>query len=129
MQIGKGTIGALLIIKDKIRSRMKDGGILINLDGSSYLTFMKEEVDSYRIVVNNKSCIFQKENDPSVLRYGTPATPTRISTLIVLSRSPSAGKLLHYTVEDGGAIEAGQVYAEIEVMKMVTELRCPVKGQ
>jgi acetyl-CoA carboxylase/biotin carboxylase 1 len=49
--------------------RMKDGGILINLDGSSYLTFMKEEVDSYRIVVNNKSCVFQKENDPSILRF------------------------------------------------------------
>ncbi len=49
--------------------RMKDHGILINLDGSSYLTFMKEEVDSYRIVVNNKSCIFQKENDPSILRF------------------------------------------------------------
>ena len=47
----------------------------------------------------------------------------------VYSRSPSAGKLLHYTVEDGGQIEAGQVYAEIEVMKMVTELRCPSKGQ
>lgn len=49
--------------------RMKDGGILANLAGSSYLTFMKEEVDSYRIVVNNKSCIFQKENDPSILRF------------------------------------------------------------
>jgi len=47
----------------------------------------------------------------------------------VYFRSPSAGKLLHYTIEDGGAIEAGQVYAEIEVMKMVTELRCPSKGQ
>jgi acetyl-CoA carboxylase/biotin carboxylase 2 len=47
---------------------MKDNGILINLDGTSYLTFMKEEVDSYRIVISNKSCIFQKENDPSVLR-------------------------------------------------------------
>ncbi|CAF3808089.1 unnamed protein product, partial [Adineta steineri] len=90
--------------------RMKDGGMLINLEGSSYLTFMKEEIDSYKIVINNKSCVFQKENDPSILR------------------SPSAGKLLHYTVEDGGAIEAGQVYAEIEVMKMVTELRCPSKG-
>ncbi|CAF2044519.1 unnamed protein product [Rotaria magnacalcarata] len=44
------------------------------------------------------------------------------------NRSPSAGKLLHYTVEDGGPIEAGQAYAEIEVMKMVTELRCPSKG-
>jgi len=44
-------------------------------------------------------------------------------------RSPSAGKLLHYTVEDGGVIDAGQIYAEIEVMKMVTELRCPSKGR
>ncbi|CAF3437761.1 unnamed protein product [Rotaria sp. Silwood1] len=92
-------------------NRMKDGGILLNLDGASYLTFMKEEVDSYRIIVNNKTCVFQKENDPSILR------------------SPSAGKLLHFTIEDGGAIEAGQVYAELEVMKMVTELRCPLKGQ
>jgi biotin carboxyl carrier protein len=90
---------------------MKDGGILINLDGSSYLTFMKEEVDSYRIIINNKSCVFQKENDPSILR------------------SPSAGKLLHYTIENGAPIEAGQVCAEIEVMKMVTEVRCPSKGQ
>ena len=49
--------------------RMKDGGILINLDELSYLTFMKEEVEGYRIVVNNKSCVFQKENDPSILRF------------------------------------------------------------
>ncbi len=48
---------------------MKDGGMLINLDESSCLTFMKEEVDGYRIVINNKSCVFQKENDPSILRY------------------------------------------------------------
>jgi acetyl-CoA carboxylase/biotin carboxylase 1 len=47
---------------------MKDGGMLINLDESSCLTFMKEEVDGYRIVINNKSCVFQKENDPSILR-------------------------------------------------------------
>ena len=47
---------------------MKDGGILINLNGSSYITFMKEDIDSYRFIINNKSCIFQKENDPSALR-------------------------------------------------------------
>lgn len=60
--------------------------------------------------------------------YGIPLTRVSIFT-IVSHRSPSAGKLLHYTVEDGGPIEAGQVYAEIEVMKMITELRCPTKGQ
>lgn len=30
-------------------------------------------------------------------------------------RSPSAGKLLQYTVEDGGHVDEGKVYAEIEV--------------
>lgn len=41
--------------------------------------------------------MFEKENDPSVMR------------------SPSAGKLIQYIVEDGGHVFAGQCYAEIEV--------------
>lgn len=41
--------------------------------------------------------MFEKENDPTVLR------------------SPSAGKLTQYTVEDGGHVEAGDSYAEMEV--------------
>lgn len=51
----------------------------------------------YRITIGNKTCVFEKENDPSVLR------------------SPSAGKLIQYIVEDGGHVFAGQCYAEIEV--------------
>lgn len=42
-------------------------------------------------------CVFEKENDPTVLR------------------SPSAGKLVQYMVEDGGHVEAGDSYAEMEV--------------
>lgn len=30
-------------------------------------------------------------------------------------RSPSAGKLLQYMVEDGGHVCGGEIYAEIEV--------------
>jgi acetyl-CoA carboxylase/biotin carboxylase 2 len=41
--------------------------------------------------------VFEKENDPTVLR------------------SPSAGKLMQYTVEDGDHVEAGSSYAEMEV--------------
>jgi acetyl-CoA carboxylase/biotin carboxylase 1 len=109
--------------------RMKDRGILINLAELSYLTFMKEEVDSYRIVVNNKSCVFQKENDPSILRFDKRIFSKDETFEYHCFRSPSAGKLLHYTVEDNGEIEVGQVYAEIEVMKMITELRCLAKGR
>ncbi|KAK9874333.1 hypothetical protein WA026_002683 [Henosepilachna vigintioctopunctata] len=84
--------------------RLNDGGILLSVDGSSFTTYMKEEVDRYRIVIGNQTCVFEKENDPTVLR------------------SPSAGKLLGFLVDEGGHVEKGQAYAEIEVMKMVMTL-------
>uniref|UniRef100_A0A4W6G9L0 acetyl-CoA carboxylase n=1 Tax=Lates calcarifer TaxID=8187 RepID=A0A4W6G9L0_LATCA len=90
--------------------RLSDGGLLLSYDGSSHTTYMKEEVDSYRITVGNKTCVFEKEKDPTVLR------------------SPSAGKLLQYLVEDGGHIFAGETYAEIEVMKMVMTLTVQQSG-
>lgn len=52
---------------------------------------------SYWITIGNKMCVFEKENDPTVLR------------------APSAGKLVQYMVEDGGHVEAGDSYAEMEV--------------
>lgn len=80
------------------------------MDGGSHTTYMKEEVGNYRIVIGNKTCVFEKENDPAVLR------------------SPSTGKLINFLVEDGGHVFAGDVYAEIEVMKMVMELRVTENG-
>ncbi|KAM8865493.1 acetyl-CoA carboxylase 2 isoform 6-T6 [Synchiropus picturatus] len=90
--------------------RLSDGGLLLSYDGSSHTTYMKEEVDSYRITVGNKTCIFEKEKDPTVLR------------------SPSAGKLLQYVIEDGCHVFAGDTYAEIEVMKMVMTLTVQQSG-
>ncbi len=90
--------------------RLSDGGLLLSIDGSSHTTYMKEEVSSYRIVIGNKTCVFEKENDPTVLR------------------SPSTGKLVSFLVEDGGHVFSGDVYAEIEVMKMVMELRVTENG-
>lgn len=67
------------------------------MDGASFTTYMKEEVDRYRIVIGNQTCVFEKENDPTILR------------------SPSAGKLISYVIEDGCHISKGQAFAEIEV--------------
>ncbi|XP_078193325.1 acetyl-CoA carboxylase 2 isoform X5 [Callithrix jacchus] len=91
--------------------RLNDGGLLLSYNGNSYTTYMKEEVDSYRITIGNKTCVFEKENDPTVLR------------------SPSAGKLTQYTVEDGGHVEAGNSYAEMEVMKMIMTLNVQESGR
>jgi acetyl-CoA carboxylase / biotin carboxylase 1 len=90
--------------------RLSDGGMLLSLEGASYTTYMKEEVDRYRIVIGNQTCVFDKENDPSLLR------------------SPSAGKLINLLVEDGGHVSKGQPFAEIEVMKMVMTLTSQENG-
>lgn len=45
------------------------------------------------------------------------------------NRSPSTGKLVQFMVEDGGHVVAGEVYAEIEVMKMLMDLRVTQSGQ
>ena len=90
--------------------RLSDGGMLLNLEGASHTTYMKEEIDRYRIVIGNQTCVFEKENDPSVLR------------------SPSAGKLINLLIEDGGHVNKGQEYAEIEVMKMVMTLKSQEAG-
>ncbi|XP_078277863.1 acetyl-CoA carboxylase 2 isoform X2 [Rhinoraja longicauda] len=90
--------------------RLSDGGLLLSYGGNSYTTYMKDEIDKYRITIGNKTCVFEKEKDPTVLR------------------APSAGKLLQYLVEDGGHVFAGHRYAEIEVMKMVMALTVEESG-
>jgi acetyl-CoA carboxylase / biotin carboxylase 1 len=80
-------------------------GLLLSVDGSSFTTYMKEEVDRWRIVIGNQTCVFEKENDPSLLR------------------SPSAGKLVGWLVEDGGHVQRGQAYAEIEVQNKMLFLQ------
>ncbi|XP_058014157.1 acetyl-CoA carboxylase 2 isoform X1 [Ahaetulla prasina] len=90
--------------------RLNDGGLLLSYNGNSYTTYLKEETDRYRITIGNKSCDFEKEKDPSLLR------------------APSAGKLLQYMVEDGGHIYGGHSYAEMEVMKMVVSLTVEDSG-
>ena len=48
--------------------RLSDGGLLLSIDGSSYTTYMKEQVSNYRITIGNQTCVLLKENDPTILR-------------------------------------------------------------
>lgn len=48
--------------------RLSDGGLLLSVDGASYTTYVKEEIDHYRVVIGNQTCVFEKENDPTILR-------------------------------------------------------------
>ncbi|EFI27362.1 acetyl CoA carboxylase [Coprinopsis cinerea okayama7 len=83
---------------------LADGGLLVLLDGKSHSVYWREEVGALRLMVDAKTCLIEQENDPTQLR------------------SPSPGKLVRYLVESGDHVNAGDQYAEIEVMKMYMPL-------
>ena len=83
---------------------LTDGGLLVLLSGRSHNTYWKEEVGATRISVDSKTCLLQQENDPTQLR------------------TPSPGKLVKFTVENGEHVKGGQAFAEVEVMKMYMPL-------
>ncbi|KAF9244091.1 acetyl-CoA carboxylase [Melanogaster broomeanus] len=83
---------------------LADGGLLVLLDGRSHSVYWREEVGALRLMVDSKTCLIEQENDPTQLR------------------SPSPGKLIRFMVDSGDHINAGEQYAEIEVMKMYMPL-------
>ncbi|KER22342.1 hypothetical protein T265_09541 [Opisthorchis viverrini] len=91
--------------------RMSSDGLLVCHELASYMTYCHEDAEGYRTVINNRSVTFFKESDPSVLR------------------SHSTGKLLQFTVLDGAHVSANEIYALVEVMKLVLELRVPAAGR
>ncbi|KAJ5287104.1 Acetyl-CoA carboxylase [Penicillium angulare] len=83
---------------------LADGGLLVLLNGRSHNVYWKEEPAATRLSVDGKTCLLEQENDPTQLR------------------SPSPGKLVKFTVDNGEHVRAGQAYAEVEVMKMYMPL-------
>ncbi|KIW73811.1 hypothetical protein PV04_01901 [Phialophora macrospora] len=83
---------------------LADGGLLMLLAGRSHSLYWKEEPTAIRLSVDSKTCLLEQENDPTQLR------------------TPSPGKLVKFTVENGAHVKAGQAFAEVEVMKMYMPL-------
>jgi len=83
---------------------LSDGGLLVLLNGRSHNIYWKEEVAATRMSVDGKTCLLEQENDPTQLR------------------TPSPGKLVKFTVDNGAHVRAGQTFAEVEVMKMYMPL-------
>jgi len=90
--------------------QMSDGQLLLSIDGHSHTTYMHEEAEGYRVVVGHQTVVFEKENDPSILRATSP------------------GKLIKYLVMDGEHVTRDQEYVVIEVMKMAMTLCAKESG-
>ncbi|KND02645.1 uncharacterized protein SPPG_01732 [Spizellomyces punctatus DAOM BR117] len=94
-----------------VAKKLADGGLLVLLGGQKHLVYPKEDAHgTTHLVLDSKTCLLEKENDPTKLR------------------SPSPGKLVRYLVEDGDHINAGDAFAEIEVMKMYMPLLASESG-
>lgn len=89
---------------------LSDGGLLVLLSGKSHNIYWKEEASATRLSVDSKTCLLEQENDPTQLR------------------TPSPGKLVKFTVENGEHVKAGQAFAEVEVMKMYMPLLAQEDG-
>ncbi|KAK5946859.1 acetyl-coenzyme-A carboxylase [Knufia obscura] len=83
---------------------LADGGLLMLLGGKSHSIYWKDEPGATRVSVDGKTALLEQENDPTQLK------------------TPSPGKLVKFTVENGDHVSAGQPFAEVEVMKMYMPL-------
>ncbi|KAJ4767613.1 Acetyl-CoA carboxylase [Rhynchospora pubera] len=89
---------------------LRDGGLLMQLDGNSHVIYAQEEAAGSRLFINGRTCLLQNDHDPSKLLAETPC------------------KLLRFLVPDGSHLEANMPYAEVEVMKMCMPLLLPASG-
>nr|CAC19875.1 acetyl-CoA carboxylase [Brassica napus] len=89
---------------------LRDGGLLMQLDGKSHVIYAQEETSGTRLLIDGKTCLLQNEHDPSKLMAETPC------------------KLVRYLVSDDSSIDADTPYAEVEVMKMCMPLLSPASG-
>ncbi|XP_030541394.1 acetyl-CoA carboxylase 1-like isoform X2 [Rhodamnia argentea] len=89
---------------------LRDGGLLMQLDGNSHVIYAEEEAAGTRLLIDGRTCLLQNDHDPSKLVAETPC------------------KLLRFLISDGSHIDADTPYAEVEVMKMCMPLLSPASG-
>ncbi|XP_031273028.1 acetyl-CoA carboxylase 1-like [Pistacia vera] len=89
---------------------LRDGGLLMQLDGNSHVIYAEEEAAGTRLLIDGRTCLLQNDHDPSKLVAETPC------------------KLLRFLVSDVSHIDADTPFAEVEVMKMCMPLLSPASG-
>uniref|UniRef100_A0A915CZQ3 biotin carboxylase n=1 Tax=Ditylenchus dipsaci TaxID=166011 RepID=A0A915CZQ3_9BILA len=87
-----------------------NGTVLVTYSDQAYTCHLEEETERFKVCIGKTMTIFEKGNDPSMLR------------------SSNAGRLLQYLKKDGEHVNVGEVYAEIESMKMVITMEVRKAG-
>ena len=85
-------------------------GLQMLIAGRTVVAYGEEEPDGLRVTINGAAMTFTGDVDHTKLRSAVP------------------GRLIRFLVEDGGHIEDGGAFAEVEVMKMILPLKSAVSG-
>jgi acetyl-CoA carboxylase/biotin carboxylase 1 len=88
-----------------------DGSLLASFGGVTHMVYGMEEPLGLRMVLDGKTVLLPNIFDPSELR------------------SDITGKVVRYLQDNGGDVETGQPYVEVEAMKMIMPLKATASGK
>jgi biotin carboxyl carrier protein len=97
------------------------------LDNSSYEVHVEEREGSYRVLLLGESCTVQVE-DERTRRAGKERPKQPLEEGEIAIRSPIPGLIFDVPVTAGQKVQAGEILAIVEAMKMENELRAPREG-
>lgn len=99
----------------------------LQVDDEAYLLFVEKDQEQYQVEVRGR--LFPVQVEPSRPQLGPRVVecPEGGNGCLAIA-APLAGRLLELPVTRGEAVEAGQVVAVIESMKMQMELKAPRAG-
>lgn len=99
----------------------------LTLGDNGYLLFVEREQETYQVEVQGRTYTVQVVHDLPQLEPRRPVDSAEPHRWISV-RAPLAGRLLAVCVGVGDRVEAGQVVAVLESMKMQMEIRAPQGG-
>jgi biotin carboxyl carrier protein len=97
------------------------------LEDTGYVVFVEEQQDEYRVEVQGRVYPVRVENQRPLLSLPNIKCTDEGADCTVIS-APLAGHLVKVLVGAGDRVEAGQVVAVVESMKMQMELRSARAG-
>ena len=89
---------------------LSDGGFLVRYEGHSHTVYLWTEPTCWRLMIDGRKCILDRDHDPTIIRSSSP------------------GRLTRLLVNDGDRVAPGTAIAELEVMKMYMPLVAEQSG-
>ncbi|KAG5497738.1 hypothetical protein JKF63_04004 [Porcisia hertigi] len=99
--------GSIVLVTYRI---LKSGALQLTIGDKTLVAYVAQEPNNLRITIGGKVTNFSGDVDPTKIMATVP------------------GRLVRYVIENGGHLNEGDTFAEVEVMKMILPLRARTTG-